>query len=62
MDKLRAPWCMKYISTIDKKDEGCIFCTKPDPFPVRTLFCNHEPVPVQQRTPAYSSLQTYGFD
>jgi ATP adenylyltransferase len=29
MNKLWAPWRMKYIKGIDKKDEGCIFCTKP---------------------------------
>jgi ATP adenylyltransferase len=29
MDKLWAPWRMKYIKGIDKKEEGCIFCTKP---------------------------------
>jgi ATP adenylyltransferase len=29
MDQLWAPWRMKYIQDIDKKDEGCIFCTKP---------------------------------
>jgi ATP adenylyltransferase len=29
MKKLWAPWRMKYIKGIDKKDEGCIFCTKP---------------------------------
>ena len=32
MDNLWAPWRMSYIQNIDnteKKDEGCIFCTKP---------------------------------
>ena len=29
MENLWAPWRMKYIQTVDKKDEGCIFCTKP---------------------------------
>jgi ATP adenylyltransferase len=29
MEKLWAPWRMKYIKGIDKKDEGCIFCIKP---------------------------------
>jgi ATP adenylyltransferase len=29
MDKLWAPWRMKYISTVDDKKEGCIFCKKP---------------------------------
>ena len=29
MDTLWAPWRMRYISTIDTTDEGCIFCTKP---------------------------------
>ena len=29
MKKLWAPWRMTYIAGIDKKDEGCIFCTKP---------------------------------
>ena len=30
MDKLWAPWRMKYIRTmVDGEDEGCIFCTKP---------------------------------
>ncbi len=29
MDRLWAPWRMGYIAGIDKKDEGCIFCVKP---------------------------------
>jgi ATP adenylyltransferase len=29
MNKLWAPWRMKYIKGIDKNEEGCIFCTKP---------------------------------
>ena len=29
MDKLWAPWRMKYIRNIHEKDEGCIFCAKP---------------------------------
>ncbi len=30
MDKLWAPWRMKYIKEgIDKPEDGCIFCTKP---------------------------------
>jgi len=29
MDRLWAPWRMRYISTIDSRNEGCIFCTKP---------------------------------
>jgi ATP adenylyltransferase len=30
MEKLWAPWRMSYIHNIDdKKDDGCIFCTKP---------------------------------
>jgi ATP adenylyltransferase len=29
MDRLWAPWRMSYISGIDKKDEGCVFCAKP---------------------------------
>jgi len=29
-NRLWAPWRMKYISGIEKKDEGCIFCSKPD--------------------------------
>ena len=29
MNKLWAPWRMKYIKGIDKKDEGCVFCIKP---------------------------------
>jgi ATP adenylyltransferase len=29
MNRLWAPWRMKYISGIGKKDEGCIFCAKP---------------------------------
>jgi ATP adenylyltransferase len=29
MKKLWAPWRMKYIKGIDKKEEGCIFCAKP---------------------------------
>ena len=28
MDRLWAPWRMKYIQGIDK-DDGCIFCSKP---------------------------------
>jgi ATP adenylyltransferase len=27
--RLWAPWRMSYISGIEKKDEGCIFCSKP---------------------------------
>jgi len=27
--RLWAPWRMKYVSGIEKKDEGCIFCSKP---------------------------------
>jgi ATP adenylyltransferase len=31
MNRLWAPWRMKYIAEIgNKKEEGCIFCTKPD--------------------------------
>lgn len=30
MDKLWAPWRMEYIQDIDQRDEGCIFCAKPD--------------------------------
>ncbi|HON10500.1 MAG TPA: HIT domain-containing protein [Chitinispirillaceae bacterium] len=29
MDRLWAPWRMKYIQEISKKEDGCIFCTKP---------------------------------
>jgi len=29
MKQLWAPWRMAYIDSSDKKDEGCIFCTKP---------------------------------
>jgi ATP adenylyltransferase len=29
MNQLWAPWRMAYIAGIDRKDEGCIFCTKP---------------------------------
>jgi len=29
MKRLWAPWRMKYINGIDKKDKGCIFCAKP---------------------------------
>jgi Diadenosine tetraphosphate (Ap4A) hydrolase and other HIT family hydrolases len=29
MKRLWAPWRMKYINEIGKKDDGCIFCTKP---------------------------------
>jgi ATP adenylyltransferase len=29
MDRLWAPWRMNYVQNVDKKDEGCIFCTKP---------------------------------
>ena len=29
MDRLWAPWRMKYILQADLKGEGCIFCTKP---------------------------------
>jgi ATP adenylyltransferase len=29
MKRLWAPWRMKYISEISKKDDGCIFCAKP---------------------------------
>lgn len=29
MDRLWAPWRMPYITSIDKGDEGCIFCNKP---------------------------------
>ena len=29
MQRLWAPWRMKYIKEIGKKDEGCIFCSKP---------------------------------
>lgn len=29
MKNLWAPWRMKYITGIDKKTEGCIFCDKP---------------------------------
>lgn len=29
MDQLWAPWRMSYVSTVDKKDEGCVFCIKP---------------------------------
>ena len=28
MNQLWAPWRMTYIAAIDRKDEGCIFCTK----------------------------------
>ena len=28
-DRLWAPWRMKYITGIEKRDEGCIFCSKP---------------------------------
>jgi ATP adenylyltransferase len=27
--RLWAPWRMKYITGIEKKDEGCVFCSKP---------------------------------
>ena len=30
MDKLWAPWRMKYVQAIDKDNDGCIFCTKPE--------------------------------
>ena len=29
MKKLWAPWRMEYLRTIDHKETGCIFCTKP---------------------------------
>ncbi len=29
MDRLWAPWRMEYLRNIDQKDEGCIFCVKP---------------------------------
>ena len=29
MDQLWAPWRMSYVQNVDKKDDGCIFCTKP---------------------------------
>jgi len=29
MDTLWAPWRMTYISSIDKKEDGCVFCTRP---------------------------------
>ncbi|HAJ79281.1 MAG TPA: HIT family hydrolase [Fibrobacteres bacterium] len=29
MKRLWAPWRMSYIKSIDKKEDGCIFCTKP---------------------------------
>ena len=29
MDQLWAPWRMGYVQSVDKKDDGCIFCTKP---------------------------------
>lgn len=29
MDRLWAPWRMQYLVTVDKHEEGCIFCTKP---------------------------------
>lgn len=29
MDLLWAPWRMSYIANVDKKDSGCVFCTKP---------------------------------
>jgi ATP adenylyltransferase len=29
MERLWAPWRMSYIRSIDKEDEGCIFCKKP---------------------------------
>ena len=29
MQRLWAPWRMKYIKEIGKKEEGCIFCSKP---------------------------------
>jgi ATP adenylyltransferase len=29
MDRLWAPWRMKYIQGIGHEDEGCIFCSKP---------------------------------
>jgi ATP adenylyltransferase len=29
MDQLWAPWRMGYVQAVDKKVEGCIFCTKP---------------------------------
>jgi ATP adenylyltransferase len=29
MQRIWAPWRMKYIKDIGKKDDGCIFCAKP---------------------------------
>ncbi len=29
LKRLWAPWRMRYIDTIGRKEEGCVFCTKP---------------------------------